>query len=280
MWLTALENSSVGKHLSRFLPLTMGSALAAIHIVLVARSDDESLLPFSLLFWLSVGMLMWQKRRSLVWKSDLISVLVGIALLAWFLGWGLQAPTENYLAAGPFIAILSLTIFMSGWRCLRQYRSELTLMFLFGVPKVLLWPIVDLRETTARFSSLILNCLGFDVLREGTIITLPTGSVEVIQDCSGLNGMLYLLAMSGLLLVMLPLKGMKQYFAPLIGIAIAFVFNGARVSFLAIMAADPNPERFQAWHSTSIFSLGALGFFCGLYCLVLWLEKRPIKQNC
>ena len=187
---------------------------------------------------------------------------------------GIQAPTDNYLAAGPFIATLGLTLLMSGWRYLNQYRSELILMFVFGIPKVLLWPIVDIRETTARFSALILNNLGFDTLREGVIITLPTGSVEVIQDCSGLNGMLYLLAMSGLFLVMLPLKGIKQYFIPPMGVTIAFLFNGARVSFLALMAADPNPERFEAWHNTSVFSLGALGLFCGIYCLLLWRERQ------
>ncbi|MEM9006026.1 MAG: cyanoexosortase A [Cyanobacteria bacterium P01_F01_bin.86] len=195
-------------------------------------------------------------------------------MIALFLVVGIQAPTASYLAIGPFMATLGLALLVSGWRHLMQYRSELGLMFVFGIPKVLLWPIVDLRETTARFASLILNFLGFNALQEGVIISLPTGSVEVIQDCSGLNGMLYLLAISVLLLVMLPLKGTKQYFTPLLGITIAYCFNGIRVAWLAIMAANPDPAKFNAWHSTSIFSLGALGLFCGMYCLLLWQEKR------
>ena len=280
MQLKTLESGAVGRRLPFFLLLTIGSALAVIHVVLVERSGDESLVPLSLMFWLSVGMLVWQKRHKLVLKSDAISIALGIVLLTGFLIKGIQAPTFNYLAVGPFIVTLGLTLLISGWRYLMQYRSELILMFLFGIPKVLLWPIVDIREPTARFSTLILHCLGFDALQTGTIIALPTGSVDVLQDCSGLNGMLYLLAISGLFLVILPLNGVKQYFVPLMGIAFAFSFNAARVSFLAIMAALPNPEHFQNWHSTSVFSLGALGLFCGMYCLLLWCEKRvKIKRT-
>ena len=172
MQLKTLESSVVGRQLPFFLMLIIGSALAAIHVVLVERSGDQSLLPLSLLFWLSAGMLVWQKRHKLILKSDALSISLGVSLLAWFLMMGIQTPTDNYLAAGPFILTLGLTLLVSGWRYLMQYRSELILMFLFGIPKVLLWPIVDIREPTARFSTLILNCLGFDAFQTGRIIYL------------------------------------------------------------------------------------------------------------
>ncbi|MDB9527239.1 cyanoexosortase A [Oscillatoria sp. CS-180] len=272
-------NTISTSHLSKtqipfFVLAVMGAASAAIHVGLVAQSNDDSLLPLSLLFWLSAGSLIWQKRHQLTLHTNALSMLAGGVLIAIFLAWGIKAPTDNYLAAGPFIATVGLAVFCSSWRNLTQYRAEFILMFMFGIPKVLLWSVIDLRGITARLSTAMLQAASFDVLRDGRIISLPTGSVEVIHDCSGLNGILYLLSMSALLLIMAPIQGTKRYLVPLMGVAIAFLFNGVRVAFLAIMAADTDPQRFQHWHGTSIFSLGALGFFCAIYCLILWREKR------
>ncbi|MGF1536687.1 MAG: cyanoexosortase A, partial [Elainellaceae cyanobacterium] len=203
-----------------------------------------------------------------------LSILLGLALLIATLWVGPQLEPERYLAAAPFFMLLGLLLFSSGWRNIMQYRQELLLMFMFGIPKVLLWPIADLRGVTASFSTRLLQLLNFNAVQEGRLIHLPLGSVEVIRDCSGLNGMLYLLAISTLFLVMMPVKGVKRYSIPVLGTAIAFLFNGVRVCFLAIMAADPDPERFDAWHSTSIFSLGALAAFTAIYCSILWYEKR------
>lgn len=274
---------STGKQFGLKIPFfalpAMGGAIAAIHIGLVLESNDESLIPLSLLFWLSVGALIWQKRHCLELHSDTFSVMLGGLLLGVFLFWGFANSTDSYLAAGPFAATLGVAIVCSGWRRLMQYRSELLLMFMFGVPKALLWPVLDLRETTARFSTAMLHLANFDVLRDGRVISLPTGAVEVIQDCSGLNGVLYLLSIGTLLLIMVPLKGTKQYLVPIVGVAIAYIINGVRVAFLAIIAANPDPALFQKWHGTSIFSLAALGLFCTIYCLLLWQENHAVAKR-
>ena len=253
--------------------------MAIFHIGLVFASDDGSLLPLSVLFWLSTGTLIWQKRSRIQFQASWSAQILAAALFVALLLIGLQAPADNYLAAMPFIAMIAFALGTTGWRFWVQYKPELLLMFMFGIPKVILWPIADLRGITARFTTMLLQLGQFAPVRDGNVIHLPTGSIDVVQDCSGLNGILYLLAMSALLLVMLPLHNSKRYWVPFIGVVVAFFTNGLRVAFLAIMAAHPDPTKFDAWHGSSAFSLGALGVFVGVYCLMLWRDQQSTAQS-
>ncbi|MEM9220396.1 MAG: cyanoexosortase A [Cyanobacteria bacterium P01_F01_bin.150] len=273
---TLLKRSDM-RHLPAFIVLALGAIAATMHLFWVDRLGDESLIPLSIIFWLSVGILIWQRRQTIEIEKVNVASLLGSSLLVLFVILGFQSLTDAYAAGSPFIAMLGIALLSAGLQCFRQYRSELLLMFFLGVPRALLWSTLDLRETTAKFSTMLLNLSRFDAIRENQFIHLPNGSVEVIQDCSGLNGILYLIAMSVLFLIMLPIKGWKRYFVPLVGIGIAFLSNGARVAFLAVAAASPDPKVFEFWHGTSMFSLGALGVFCAVYFIFLQ-QERSLKQ--
>lgn len=264
---------------AQFWLLAIAAGIVTIHLSLTDRIADVSFFSLSLVFWIAVASLIWQKRDSLNLDSSVFSTILGILLLAVVLLKSYSNPTTNFLGVFPFICSLGFGLVASGFKGLRQYWKELLILFFLGVPKVVLWPVIDISAITAQFATIIMWYSGFQVIRQGFNVILPGGGVNVNMGCSGLEGMFYLLGLAVLALVMYPVTGRKRYFVPIVAITLAFIVNVFRVAVMAFFANAQNQPALEYWHvgqGSLIFSLISVVLF-GLFYLFL-LRQEEIEE--
>lgn len=265
-----------------FLLLSTTAGLITIHLTLISRVNDNSLLGNSLLFWIAVCSLIWQKRDTLNLESRVFSCFCGVLLIAVVL---LKSATisgyDYFLRISPLISTLGVALLASGFRGLKQYWCELLILcFLVPSPGALAL-LIDISTLTAKFTTVLLWYTGFEVSRQGVFVTLPTGGIEVYPGCSGIESMLHLLGLSVLFLIMFPSKLHTKFIVPLTAISIAFIVNGLRVALMAILAASSSNQALEYWHKgdgSLIFSLISVGCL-GLFCLFLLRQEDTTEEH-
>ena len=273
--------------------LSVLTMLLAIYMRLLWHYGDKAHLGMSGLFILALGILLWERRRSIKFAPSRTGVVlggfgctlvVGISSVL-LMQQGIQDSTLHeirlpitLLRSLPVLIAISLAVLASGISGLRQFWREEVLLLALGLPGIIALFIADISPLTAVFSTGLLHLGGYDALREGTLITLPGGSVLVYYGCSGMEAISYLLGLSILFLILFPVSGLKRYITPAIGIIIGFTINGVRVSLMAILWAAQDIERFDYWHTgegSLIFALVSVLIFSTFYLgAIHHLEKR------
>jgi cyanoexosortase A len=265
----------------QFWLLAIAAALVTVHLTLVKQHGNSSFFALSLLFWSAVTSVVWQDRSKLNFKSPLFSRLLGLLLIGVVLVWSLVALTLPFLEVYPFLAALGLGLFASGLKGLKQYQSELIILFFWGVPKALLYPVLDLSSITTQFSTFILWYTGHDVVTQGTIIALPGGAVTVLKSCSGLNGVFYMLGLSVMALTLYPVQGRKRWLIPIIAMLTSFIINSFRVVILVRLADAQQQAALHYWHEgkgSLIFLMIPVILF-GFFYLFLLQRETLIEQD-
>ncbi|MDY7020241.1 MAG: cyanoexosortase A [Cyanobacteriota bacterium] len=262
---------------SRFWLLGVAVGLMAIHLTLTIHRGSPDLQAISFFFWFAASSLVWQKRDRLNLTSGIFPTLLGLIVIAAVLLKSSTSATSNFLGVSPFISGVGLTLLASGFRGFRYYWQELLILFFLGVPKVLLWPVIDISGLTARFTTFILWYSGFKVYRLGFNIVMPGGAVNVNMGCSGLSGMFYLLGFAVLFLILFPLQKLQKKILVLISsLAIAFVVNGIRVAVMAFFANIQDKVSLDYWHvgdGSLIFMMISVVLFGSLYWFLLNQEE-------
>lgn len=265
---------------SKFLLLGIAVGCIAIHLNITGQSGNTDLLINSGIFWFAVCSLVWEKRHDLIIKSGIISSFVGTLLITAVL-FNSTSAGINFLYVSPFISAVGIGLLASGFKGLKQYKSELIVLFFLGVPHATLFWLIDLSEFTARFAAFVLWYLGFEVSRNGVYLALNTGVVEVYPGCSGMKNILDLCGIAVLVLVMFPTDWRKKISVPVVAILLAFVVNGARVALMAYLAAYSNQQAFKYWHQgdgSLIFSMISVLIF-GLFCFFVLRLDEPKNQD-
>ena len=260
----------------RYWLLGIVAGLQTICLTLVWKADDTGHFGMSLLFLLAIGSLTWEKRDNLKFESEVLPSIVGIALIGWVLWESVNLADGNIMRLLPFTSALGVALLASGFKGLKQYWQELIILSFLGVPSIIASLLFDIAPLTAKFSAFLLHYFGFDVVSQGVFINLPDGGVEVTDECSGLDTIIYTLSISVLALVMFPVNRAKRFFVPIVAIIIGFVINAIRVVMLAIFAAS-NKAAFDNWHGGQASYLygmiGILVFGC-FYWLLLQQEEK------
>lgn len=256
----------------KFWFLGIATTLIAIHLTLLSRANDDSLLGTCILFWLAVSSIVWSKQASLNLNSSFLSSLGGLFIIALVLvKSALVFQYDYFLRFSPLLSALGVALLASGFKGLKQYWQELMILcFLIPSPGAIAL-LIDISTFTAQFATIILWYLGFDVVRQGVFIHLATGSVEVYPGCSGIESMLQMLGLAVLFLVMYPTTKQEKIFVPMLAVFTAFIVNGFRVALMTVLAASSNPKALYYWHKgdgSLIFSTISVAIL-GLYCLFL-----------
>lgn len=138
-----------------------------------------------LVFWGALLSLLWKKRYSISLKSDPLSSFIGLFLITLVL---LRIPvlykTDEVLLSILFlVSALSVGLLAVGARELKNYWWELLIVFLLALPTSTIGLLLDTYSyftiATAKFSTVLLWYLGFEVSRQGVYVVLPSGGVEV-----------------------------------------------------------------------------------------------------
>ncbi|WP_414586776.1 cyanoexosortase A [Scytonema sp. PCC 10023] len=265
----------------QFWLLAIGAAYIAIHLTLIWKADNSSLLGMSFLFWAAISSLVWDKRHSLNLESDIFSSFFGLSLITLLLIKTISLTSfGGFLYISPGIFAFGLALMASGFKGLKQYTGELLVLFFITVPKVLPSSLTDISPLTAKFAGFALWYTGFPVAQNGIKINLPTGSVEVYSGCSGIELIFQMLGLALLFLLMFPQNGKKKILVPIIAVSLGFIVNGARVALMAILVAQRQMAAFNYWHEgdgSLLFSLIAVLLF-GLFCWFL-LGRTELRNK-
>jgi cyanoexosortase A len=264
---------------NQFWLLGIATGLITLHFTLVSRSNNNNLFSASLLFGGVVLGLLWMKRDKITWHSSPLSSSLAGLLIAGILFKSTNVVDDDvFLPLFPLMSGLALALLASGFKGLKQYNQEWLLLGFIAVPwRQLVYPVLNLSLLTAKFASGFLWLLGFEVKREGVIVSLPTGSIEVYNGCAGLKLMVQLLGIALIFLVLVP-TGLKQkVLLPIFAVFIGFVINGMRVALMAVLVALSEQEAFAYWHlgqGSLLFSLIAVLIFA-LVCHKVAGGKYP-----
>ncbi|NER84722.1 MAG: cyanoexosortase A [Leptolyngbya sp. SIO1D8] len=295
--MTTQHSQLAPKHF-QYIPLAVLATLLSIYMGLLWRYDDTAHLGMSALFILATGMLLWEQRQTKQLTPNHRGLLLGIFGIVLTLGLSRFLFQQQAIVPGdplntpsvvvplrllPALIAISVSVLASGLAGIRQFWREEVLLLALGLPGVIALFLADISPLTAMFSAGLLQVGGFDVVREGVLINLPNGTVEVYYGCSGMESICYLLSLSALFLILFPVSGFRQYMAPISGIVLGFVINSFRVALMAILWAARDVERFDYWHEgegSLIFGLMAVIAFGAFYVGVLQnLESRQTAST-
>ena len=267
-----------------YLLLGIAAAISAIHFTVLEQNGNQNLISVSLLIWLTAASLLWDKYQELTLKveSDLPSTLLGIFLMVIALLRSIS-PAGYHFFLCPVIFAVGLLLLTNGFKGFRFYWKELSIFSLF-----LLYPVImrflgmiNMEKLTAIFSTFILYILGFQPYREGVSIILPTGRVEVLQSCAGIDIVTLMSICSILLFFIVPLKNSQKvvclFLAPLIG----FFINSIRIGLLTYFVSQSADEAFEYWHGEDgslVFAMISVVVF-GLFCWVSYIRPLTLENQ-
>ncbi|PZO43747.1 MAG: hypothetical protein DCF19_03715 [Pseudanabaena frigida] len=236
--------------------------------------------------WLSIGFLLWKNQSKIKFRGSLFSSLVGLLLIIWMLirhsfrQFSSSVDILSYFF--PVITFTGLLLIVSGFRKLKNYHSEILIATLISLPfaSIYNWlkPIVNIDAQLLNF---ILHYLGFDSIREGAVVSLPNGSVEVMPSCSSVGPILTMLPLIVVLLSIYPTSKSKQFFVYLSTIGSIFLINGIRLSLLAILLNKGDIANFEYWHTgggSGIFSNLIVFLIGGVSYQILNSSSKPIQE--
>jgi cyanoexosortase A len=262
--------------------LTLGLSLAGLHLLMLSRANQPEQLNTSLLLWLAVFFLIWERRTKLHLRSGRFASLLGTMLIGFVL-LRTFSPAGYHLHVSPLLSVLGLGLLASGSKRLFDYWRELiilslpifSLVFKFGLE------IIDLPILTAKFATYLLWFLGFEVQRQGVFILQPTGNVEVYSACSGVSSILQMLNLSVLFFLLFPTRLIQKGVCLIVAILIGFISNGIRVAIMAFLVAFSNPKAFEYWHGgqgSMIFSVIATLMLMG-FCWLAFLRQPALESS-
>jgi exosortase len=184
--------------------------------------------------------IVWQKREELVAMKPrpnpwgLILVAGGaLQLIVATLG------VELFLARTAFIITLIGVVWtLAGTRILRKLAFPLFLLFfMVPIPAIIYNRLTfPLQLLASRLAFDALTVLGVPVLREGNILTLSTGSLSVVEACSGIRSLLSLTFLSlvyGFFFEKRTWVRVALFFST---IPIAIIANGSRVTITGLLS--------------------------------------------
>ncbi len=240
------------------------------------------------------------------WSNDYYSHGVLVPIVSAFFAWRLLPRVQRrpsylglflvvaallvYLAAlaqrALFVASLGMIALFAGltWYFLGQAalrRLAFPLVFLiFMVPL----PFVEasslpLSMFTGQVSTRALQALGFDVIVNGTAVTLPNANLVVGAQCSGLRSIVALVTLVAVFVYVVEGSWSRKLLLALSAIPIAILGNTLRVTSLLWVANRWGAEAgFTYYHNDS----GIVFFLVAFLCLVLFarlLGCREIRSD-
>jgi cyanoexosortase A len=244
--------------------------LALSHLGLDFYLGKQSHLLMSLLVWSSVFSLLWDKKANLSPSSSKVSTFVGFTILSALLVVSVAHPGEKIIGFFPLVAFVSWILIFVNTAQLSSYLKEFSILFIFGLPKLVPETAFGLAPLTAQFSTFLLHYAVNSPAKlvNDIHIQVPNGGVEVVPACSGVSLMLHMLSIAVIFLCLFPAKKWDFILLPLIAAGLGFVLNGVRVAVLAALSRPESSHSFEYWHSAngaSLFVLLALLLYGGLW---------------
>lgn len=245
--------------------LSLTSLLLFCHLFFIDQGQKTNLLSLHFLGLIVVLNSVWQKKNKLNLSSDIFSTCCGFILIIFTL-----IKSQMPLGYNPHLSIITISIgivlISSKFKKIRQYQQELLIVLFLGLYPVFdkLLKIINLPLVTAKISTFLLWLIGANPDQEGTIISLPTGRIEVYGGCSGIELLIFMMFVAFLFILNFPLNLQQKIICFICAILIAILTNSLRVGLLAILIANHDLSTFSYWHNDEgswLFSIIAITLF-------------------
>jgi len=270
----------------RNLWLLLAAAVATQNLGVFQSSQSEHITVFALLVWGGALICMEDQLEDLDPNPGRIGLVVGSGLLLWIMArtaMVLQWDGMVFLLAP--LAGIALGLLCAPTSKLGRFRDSLLCLLLLPAFNVMmkLIPEGPLSVLTARLSGFWLGILGFDNVVNGRTVMLPSGGVEVLPACNGVDMVAQVVCVAIIFLLAFPVRSMASRIvllglAPLIGLA----SNTIRIAILALCVASGNGKGsglFTFFHDdlgSLLFSGVAVFVFGMLYMRLLERELPPL----
>ncbi len=216
----------------------------------------------------------WRRRRALTAASesrpDLVSAALLICgLLAWLLG---RLAADVFVTRASFVLVIGGAIgFVAGLAALRAFAAPLLFLLLaLPLPALIVNAItLPLQLVASRLAEATLAAASVPVFREGNLLTLPSGTLEVAQACSGLRSAISLTAIAVVLAWSIGARAgatptLRRVLLIASAVPIAVVVNGFRIAATGLAVEQwGSAAAREPWHEllgwlTFILSVGIM----------------------
>ena len=241
-----------------------------------SKSGHGWFIPLVSLFFL------WKQRRALLAAdrnpNNQSLVLIAFALLLYWAGHRAQQPRLGLIC---FIVLSwAIPLYLWGWTVARRLIFPCSYL-VFAIPMGFLAAFAfPLRLMSCAVSAALLNGLGIETIRTGTIITSPamkSFALNVDDPCSGLQSLIALTALTAAYAALTQKTPLKQWILFISSVPLAMLGNIVRIITIAIVAAALGEElAMKIYHDFSgyIVFVTAVVFMMSLGAL-LQRDFRP-----
>lgn len=158
--------------------------------------------------------------------------------------------------------------------------SLLFLLLMVPVPDVILnWVIHALQEGSTDVAWLIFQAVGTPVLRHGFVLTLPSVTIEVAQECSSIRSSMALFITSLLAGHLYLQTGWKKLVLAALVFPLSLLKNGIRIATLTLLSIYVDPSFLTG----SLHRQGGFAFFFLALLILLpvfsWMEKSDRRRR-
>lgn len=262
--------------------LAIALGLITLHLQLTWRFvGNVEQISLDIIGWTGLLFCLWQRRGTILLRSDPLSRSLGWFLLGLILirSFNLQTSSSILLNFTTLAIGLAIALITVGWRQLKCYQRELWIVAAIAFPISSLGPLIerfiDVNTLTAKYAHVLMWYSGFVVQRNGVQLVMPTGAVEVFSPCSGLDAALISLKVAIFFLLVFPTNWKEKLLVPTIAVVSAFFVNGFRIMLMAHLVASKNMEAFNYWHTgdgSQVFAMISMTLFSS-YCQFL-IDRR------
>lgn len=222
----------------------------------------------------------WEDRRKIFgqpinpsWWGMLPVVLGFVLMIVGILGADFFIPR-----VGLMTTLIGIIWTMGGTRTLRRVWFPLfILLFMIRVPlfiySQMTFPLQILASSLAEKS---LSLFSVPVYRDGNILELPSGPLNVVEACSGIRSLMTLSLLALVYGYFLDQKKWMKWVLLLLGIPIAIVANASRITITGLLSEYRKEWAEGFYHTLEgyvIFMVTALGLFAAHHVVNILYSK-------
>ena len=203
--------------------------------------------------------LLWGKRNKIKFRGNLISSLIGISLILWMilrhvLGQFYSSSTKLDVLSGffPLIVLTGILLILTGFKRLTNYKNEIitsAIATIVSLPISVMFSGSNIiAKIDAKITAFMLHYIGFNVGREGNIVSLPNGAIAIAGGCSSISPISTMLPIIAMFLLVYPTSKNKKILVCIGAFFAIFFINAIRLSLLAILVNKFDTTTFEYWH--------------------------------